>query len=352
MTTLGENVPFFILEYKRILGEGGCDPSVLAGCSMRRAWIQVDMTIMRDRCCCPTLMIAGGGPWICVLGAVFTDKVIVQRLTEMMWIGLSSTSEDTRIHRFARVMMALRQNLPKLRDYYGKISATNIPTFKEGFPHPRFYPYPTSFVEHGKLTHFDYLKMLEDDPTCVTYLAKIRREEDKSSDINKLIVVKFVDRYGYDVHQFLATKYHSPQLRYYGPLEVDDSLGNNTSPAPPTTASPGNLLNSPMNMVIMDYVKPHRRPADAHAQLEAILTDLHIEGYVFCDLREPNILFDKDGKVQLIDLNWAGSKLAEFVKYPLNLSSNISWAHGVAALMPIRPQHDWDMLRKLQWHSM
>ena len=39
---------------------------------------------MRDKCRCPTLMIAGGGPWMCVLGAVFADKVIVQMLTDMM----------------------------------------------------------------------------------------------------------------------------------------------------------------------------------------------------------------------------------------------------------------------------
>ena len=134
-----------------------------------------------------------------------------------------------------------------------------------------------------------------------------------------------------------------------------------------------------MKMVVMDYVKPHRRPADAHSQLEKILTDLHMAGYVFGDLREPNILFDKDGKVQLIDLNWAGrynmeqqdslppdleqkirdniervqgSALTEFVEYPLSLSSNVPWAHGVGALLPIRPQHDWGMLSKLQWHSM
>ena len=251
---------------------------------------------MRDKCCCPTLMIAGGGPWMCVLGAMFTDKVIVQRLTDMMWIGLSSTSEDAHIHRFARLMMALRQNIPKLRDYYEKISTADIPPFNEGSPHPRFYAYPTSFIENGELPYFDYVKMLEDDPTCMTYLAKIRRDV-KSSDIKELVVVKFVDRYGAEIHQFLADKHHSPELRYYGPLEVDDSPGNNTLPAPPTSASPSDLFSSPMKMVVMDYVKPHRRPADAHSQLEKILTDLHMAGYV---LREPNILFDKDEKVQLL----------------------------------------------------
>ncbi|KDR70253.1 hypothetical protein GALMADRAFT_76370, partial [Galerina marginata CBS 339.88] len=213
ITTLGESAPLFVCEYKGILGEGGCDPSIQAGCSMRRAWIRRDRSAMRDKCCCPTFMIAGGGPWMCILGAVFTDKVVVQRLTDMMWIGLSSTSEEARIHRFARLMMALRQSFPKLQDYYEKISTANIPPFTEGSPHPRFYPYPTSFLESGKLTYFDYVKMLEDHPACVTYLAKIRKDV-KSSDVDELVVVKFVHRYGHEVHQFLADNNHSPKIRY------------------------------------------------------------------------------------------------------------------------------------------
>ena len=128
-----------------------------------------------------------------------------------------------------------------------------------------------------------------------------------------------------------------------------------------------------MNMVVMDYVIPDSRPADAHTRLEKILTCLHLEGYVFGDLREYNILFDKDGKVKLIDLDRAGrydmkqkdtflppdleqkihnnigrvqgSTLTKFVRYPFSLSPDISWAEGV----PIRPQHDWEMLRKLGW---
>ena len=92
------------------------------------------------------------------------------------------------------------------------------------------------------------------------------------------------------------------------------------------------------------------------------------EGYVFGDLRESNILLDKDRKVQLIDLDWGGqydmqqrdtflppdleqkirnnigrvqgSTLSEFVRYPLNLSPDISLTEGVEVLEPIRPQYD------------
>lgn len=42
--------------------------------------------------------------------------------------------------------------------------------------HPRFYLYPTSFIENGEVVYFTYLKMLEGDPTCITYLAKIQTD--------------------------------------------------------------------------------------------------------------------------------------------------------------------------------
>ncbi|KAF8955828.1 hypothetical protein BDZ97DRAFT_1926207 [Flammula alnicola] len=363
ITDLGETVPFFFSELKNNLGEGGCDPSIQAGCSMRRAWVQSDRAQMRDKGCCPCLILAGGGPWMCILGAVFTDKVIVQRLTDMMWIGLSSTNEDSRIRRFASVMMALRRSLHDLQVYYNKIGTAQIPPFDRHSPHPRFYPYPTSFVENDEIIYFDYVMMLEDDPRCITYLAKIR------GDVAN-IVVKFVDRYGLKVHRFLADKGYSPKLRYYGRLENGDYS--------PANDSSGDLSSGSMKMVVMDYVTPHcRRPANALDQLLRILTDLHVEGYVFGDLREPNVLFNQGGKVLLIDLDWAGrydmnivdtrlplglekkirdnteriqgpnSTPTEFAHYPLNLSRNVSWPEGVAELLPIRPQHDWDMLNKL-----
>jgi hypothetical protein len=62
-----------------------------------------------------------------VLGAVFTDRVIVQRITDMAWVGLSSTEEDPRVYHFARMLVALRMSLNQLQEFY-----TNIPN--AGFP--------------------------------------------------------------------------------------------------------------------------------------------------------------------------------------------------------------------------
>lgn len=125
-------------------------------------------------------------------------------------------------------------------------------------------------------------------------------------------------------------------------------------------------------MVVMDHVTPHLAAPDALNQLQNALTALHTEGYVLGDLRTPNILFGPKGKVKFIDFDWSGrydmriqdarlpGGLQEkidanidhvqhesdvFVCYPLGLSDRIGWAAGVGDLLPIRPQHDWDMLK-------
>jgi serine/threonine protein kinase len=312
-------------------------------------------------------MLAGGGPWMGILGGVFTDKIIVQRLTDLMWVGHSSTEEDARVYRFGRVLNALRICLGKLQTYYGKIGdVKDISPISPDRTHPRFYPYPLSFTdENGRLVDFEYLKMLEEnDPACVTYKAKISEED--------IIVVKFVSRYSEEVHKFLAAKGHAPRLRYYGPLSDAQERPHESFVK---LTLPG-LSLGPMQMVVMDYVSTCKEPpADARQQLEVILETLHVEGYVFGDLRRQNILFDENNKVNLIDFDWAGpfdmkfrdvSLPAElqkkiddsqrtkndradgnYVYYPLNLSKSVPWADGVIDLKPIRPVHDWDMLTKL-----
>jgi hypothetical protein len=69
-------------------------------------------------------MLVGGGAWMGILGGVFTDKIIVQRLTDLIWVGHSSTEEDARVYHFARVLNALRTCLLELQTYYDKIGAT------------------------------------------------------------------------------------------------------------------------------------------------------------------------------------------------------------------------------------
>ncbi|KAI9431857.1 hypothetical protein H4582DRAFT_2198395, partial [Lactarius indigo] len=290
------------LEVKREIGEGGCDPTTQVGLSMRRSWIHESVEAIRQKCCCPSLLVAAGGPWLCVLGSVFTDKFIVQRLTDMRWMALSSTEEDNRVYHNARVFVALRDCLSKLETFYKTLDG---PSFVANQPHPRYFPYPTSFTsDDGAVTQFRYLKSLEEDAASVTYLAEILpNERGSTADPPEKVVVKFVSKYGKEVHEFLAHERHAPSLQYYGPLPEVGLSDVFPRPVPPSL----HLRPGVMHMVVMDYIDARPDvPRDVLAQIRTILTSLHAEGYVFGDLRKQNILFDADGKVKLIDFNWCG----------------------------------------------
>jgi len=113
----------------------------------------------------------------------------------MMWMVCSSTEEDDRIYHNARILVALRECLKKLREFYKTLDST-YPPFIPNQPHPRYFPYPTSFIaEDGTLIRFQYLKSLEDHPTCVTYLAAIT-EQKGATCAGENVVVKFVRSYG------------------------------------------------------------------------------------------------------------------------------------------------------------
>ncbi|TFK39657.1 hypothetical protein BDQ12DRAFT_744063 [Crucibulum laeve] len=346
----GVSIPFLIWELQLEVGEGGSDASTQAELSMRRILTQENVSEFVKKCCCPILMLAGSGPWLTVLGGVFTDNLIVQRLTDMMWIGHSTTQDEPRVYRLARVLLSLRNNLHRLRDYYAEINnSKHIPTFDVSRPHPRNYPYPTSFLDSksGKTLRFKYVQALENNAKCVTYKAEIT--DSQGTGAPKDIVVKFVSRYGKTVHEFLAQQNHAPCLRYFGLLDGQSSTKALDHPAPelPSHALP---LCS-MNMVVMDYVTTHDKPwpQDAREQISKVLDKLHAGGYVFGDLRSPNVLFDQSNEGKFIDFDWSGSDQCTY--YPLNLSQSIKWADGAGDLLPILPEHDRQMLENLPFEE-
>ncbi|KAF9254810.1 hypothetical protein L218DRAFT_885509 [Marasmius fiardii PR-910] len=120
---------------------------------------------------------------------------------------------------------------------------------------------------------FTYKQALQTTYQCVTFLAQ--------ENVSKtLVVVKFVNQtsYGIAVHEFLADKGLAPKI-YYG-----------------------------MYMVVMDYIELAAQPPanTAAEQVRNILNILHLEGFVFGDLCDPNIIFNTNDKAMLIDFDWAG----------------------------------------------
>ena len=225
------------------------------------------------------------------------------------------------------------------------------PPFIDNQPHPCYFPYPTSFTpKGGETTHFQYLKSLEEDATCVTYLAEEMPKETGMTGVPRKMVVKFVARYGKEVYRFLAQNGHAPALQYYGHLLGTQLSGAFPKPAQ-GTSSDLQLRSDIMHMVVMDYIEAHDThnkdyiPQDACQQIQTILELLHNAGYVFGDLQSQNILFNTDDKVKLIDFNWCGQYPQDNIQnqinnggdghkdyacYPLSMSSvEGMWANGM-----------------------
>jgi serine/threonine protein kinase len=256
--------------------------------------------------------------------------VIVQRLTDYIWVGLDSVLNESHITHVARTFYALKANLKKLTSYYESLDST-----VDLLVDSRYFPSITAYRPHGGgHVKFKYVGFLENSPDCITLHA--RTETMPVQDI----VVKFVDRYGQRAHQILADQGLAPKLLYCGSPRLDDKDPSYQS----------------ISMVVMEYVdgdtlavaKQKMSEASVETLRSAVqraLDLLHDNGLVFGDLRPPNVMITKDGKVKLIDFNWAGEEGQ--AKYPSLISPGIPWPEGVKALAVMRKKHDLDMLMRL-----
>ena len=87
---------------------------------------------------------------------------------------------------------------------------------------------------------------------------------------------------------------------------------------------------------------------DSRQDIEKIFQDvksavnlLHKEGYVFADLRLPNILAVKnhtEWRGMLVDFDWCG--MHDKDKYPLCMNLNINWAPNVQHGATLQKEHD------------
>ena len=185
------------------------------------SYAQMQKKLIRNLCVCPILCLPFNGPWFCVMGAVMTQRVIVQHLTSMEWLVCSSTDEGARILHVASVLWAVRQTVEKLKCFYLDLSkAAPQPVDKLRSLHPRFYPTPSAFPCNGQNITFSDLSPLQTHPTCVTFKAKITDMPTGSTckDLRKgsIVVIKFMSKYREDVHRFLENHRFALALYYIG----------------------------------------------------------------------------------------------------------------------------------------
>ncbi len=144
------------------------------------------------------------------------------------------------------------------------------------------------------------------------------------------VVVKLAPKYCGKAHEMLASKTprRAPEVWY---CERVESVGN-------------------MYVVVMSFVTQRQgsrmRNTDVDVLCESI-KELHDAGFVYGDLRRPNVLLAEEGPL-LIDFDWCGKD--EEARYPddINLEpGEIDWHEGVRRGGIITKEHDKYMLKVL-----
>ncbi|KAH8983286.1 hypothetical protein EDB92DRAFT_1803926 [Lactarius akahatsu] len=313
------------------IGTGGHDPLKRCTTFFRSYYAREGMKPIRDHCCCPTYLIALAGHWICILGAVFVDDVVVQPLTDFIWIGGYSCSDD-RLKSMTRILASLGAGIAELRQFYMNLS------FHDSQEDPqRFYPFIRQYTLGGQVVKFsyqDYLTQKTPEHAKAMFLATTETEDGREP--RRQIVVKFVERYNAEAHRLLATAGLAPEI-FYSPTEHPDLAG--------------------LTMVVMEFVDGKtacqlysslRLPPSISDQLKKALEILHENNFVFGDFRHPNIMITKDDRVRLIDFDWCGVHGED--TYPASLNDNrdeangINWHPGVERGGEMMKEHDSFML--------
>ena len=205
-------------------------------------------------------------------------------------------------------------------------SATNTSTKKSPAPDVYYiYPHPRAFIHRasGKLQVFTYETIMNGRSFLFT---------GKTAE-NKNICIKFVRRYGLDVHLWFARKGYAPELIAF------------------------DTLSDGWFMVVMDLLDKswihladvEDPPGDLQHLIRSVLIQLHQEKMVHGDLRDTNIMVKSDEKLKfmVLDYDWAGTQGE--VKYPLfvNTTRGLWRPSDVEDDVLISDRHDLAMVENM-----
>ncbi|TFK85145.1 hypothetical protein K466DRAFT_552522 [Polyporus arcularius HHB13444] len=326
------------------IGEGGRDPSAQAENVYVAYYSSNEARSVREWCCCPAILISSAGPNLQVSGAVFADQLVVQNLGDSISVvprpNLNGRSFlDDAGYRVAQLFYALRMCLQELDEYYTHLiqsmavldphsgdagvmprpARPSTGAARTLQPAPMVSPHFKTYEdEQGKAVILTYKRRLETEyPYKAVFVAEAKTDTETVD-----VVVKFTPAYGKAAHELLATAFppQAPKLRV---CEFVESVG--------------------MWVVVMDYVEGKEATGvlqdPAHiASLESAITALHINDFVFGDLRGANVLLVGD-RVLLIDFDWCGKEWT--ARYPSDiLLQEGVWHAGVKRGGLMQKVHD------------
>jgi len=279
------------------------------------SWIEEKLIL---HCCCPSIILAIAGLWMCVLSGVFVQKTITQPLTDYVWLG-SDLFDSTQQVFAVQLFTALKSAIKSLKKYYQSIEQ-NLQSL---IVKKTLFPFITEYG--AERIKFTYSSHLISDYQC-KLLFKARLDDMPNTEI----IVKFAERYNADAYCLLTAK-GLALILYYS--STDD-----------------NMRYSKHFLIVMDHVE--LQPLSDHPtkhqyeHVKKAITTLHSNRMVFGDFRQPNILIEGN-TVMLVDFDWC--REVGKGRYPpeINPEESIGWYPDVGPNCLISPDYDIYMLHKL-----
>jgi len=285
------------------------------------------------------------GPHLGFAGCALTGRPTME-VFSLLPLNFHSTNDDA-YDALARHLSALKKALNELEAHVQKADGrrlSNTPAdnsnrqtrsitrpscspMPPNVPHDPIFPYPTLFTPlSGRSDRGLHSFIYEGEMAGRKLLFKAKMQDGTG------ICVKFVRRYGEDVHMWCAAKGFAPKLIAFEVL-------------------PGGWY-----MVVMDLLDESWVPFDdKKAWIEglkdnfhATISDLHQAQMVHGDVRDANVMV-KDGtsEFMLVDYDWAGSQ--GHARYPrhINKDPELGRPADVEDGQLILTQHDESMLAQM-----
>ena len=300
-----DSVPVLIIEGKKEVGVGGCDSYMEVV-----AYYCNELTKKATYLRAPCFLVEIVGPHIAISGAVKVNYVMVDRLTDFMWM-VPLPNNRPAMTRLAKVFKALKNALASLIQLY------DCPKRK---PQPQF-PYFRIINDVGKIVYTEEIKQ-------DVFIGEL----EKNSGDSFTVIVKFVEQYCIDAHRLMASKGYAPSVITF------------------------EKVTSRYHVVVMEYVEDavtlHEYIQKEQNRKHSIdqlkdhcskaLCVLHESGFCHGDLRGNNILVKRKETAQpivIVDFDWSGKN--GVAKYPLFMNHiDLTWPEGATDGKFLHPDHD------------
>ncbi|KAH9026376.1 hypothetical protein EDB85DRAFT_1893462 [Lactarius pseudohatsudake] len=254
-----------------------------------------------------------------ILGAVYVEYLIVQQLTDFIWIG-GHPYNNHKLKLVTHILASLGTGIAELQEFYCKLPRL--------YNSQQCFPFRHYSVE-GCVVNFLYM----------TYLFPMQSP-------SKAIFRATTETEG-GPHCHLATKLLAPELLYY----LEDN---------PDSADLAGLI-----MVVMEDIDSGKTAYQQYSncQLDQPIFDqvaeaigvLHGRNIVFGDLCYPNIMITKNQHIWLVDFDWCGEHGKDTYPGSLNVNRNtnsidqgIDWHPGVGRGGKMVKEHDNFMLNNMK----